>query len=319
MNPKKLIIYLPALNEEKDIIEVIKSLPKKISGVAEVEILVIDDGSTDRTRELCLKEKVSVVSHVVNRGVGLAFQTAVNYALEAEADILVSIDADGQFDANQIKDLVLPILERKADFCTGNRFKHGKPENMPYIKFWGNSQISRLVSFISGVRIYDASCGFRAYSRESLYSLNVQGSFTYTHETILELLQKGFHINQVAIKVKYYQNRVSRIANNLWTYAFRTSLIIFKTWKDYKPLRFFLSIAGVVIILALLIGGFVLVHWLQTGMITPYKSFGFIALSLCGIAVILTTLAFVADMLTRIRMNQERILYLTKKNYFEKN
>lgn len=319
MKPKKLIIYLPALNEEENIIKVIKSLPNNISGVDTLEILVVDDGSTDHTRELCVRENITVISHITNRGVGLAFQTAVNYALEAEADLLVSIDADGQFDPNQIQYLVFPILHREADFCTGNRFTSGKPENMPKIKYWGNRQISKLVSLISNVKIYDASCGFRAYSRECLYSLNIQGGFTYTHETILELLQKGFHIGQVPIRVKYFHDRVSRIANNLWTYAFRTSLIIFKTWKDYKPLRFFLGIAGGVLILALLIGGFVLLHWVQTGMITPYKSFGFIALSLCGIAVILITLAFVADMLTRIRMNQEKILYLTKKNYFEKD
>ncbi|MGY5850407.1 glycosyltransferase family 2 protein [Salegentibacter sp. F14] len=319
MKPKKLIIYLPALNEEKDIIKVTRSLPRNISGIDQLEILVVDDGSTDQTRELCLKENISVVSHVANRGVGLAFQTAINYALEAETDLLVSIDADGQFDTNQIEDLLKPILEEKADFCTGNRFAAGRPENMPKIKYWGNKQISKLVSLISGVRIYDASCGFRAYSRECLYSLNIQGSFTYTHETILELLQKGFHFGQLPIRVNYFPDRVSRIANNLWIYAFRTSLIIFKTWKDYKPLRFFLSIAGGILMLALLIGGFVLFHWFQTGMITPYKSFGFIALALTGIAVILITLAFVADMLTRVRMNQERILYLTKKNYFEKN
>jgi glycosyltransferase involved in cell wall biosynthesis len=319
LKPKKLIIYLPALNEEKNIIKVISSLPKKLSGIEKLEIFVVDDGSTDQTRELCLKENINVVSHIVNRGVGLAFQTAINYALEAEADFLVSIDADGQFDTEQIEDLVTPILEGKADFCTGNRFAEGRPGNMPRIKYWGNKQISKLVSLISGVRVYDASCGFRAYSRECLFSLNIQGSFTYTHESILELLQKGFHIGQIPINVKYYSDRVSRIANNLLTYAFRTSLIIFKTWKDYKPLRFFLSIAGGIFILAILIGGFVLFHWLQTGMITPYKSFGFIALALIGIVVILITLAFVADMLTRIRMNQERILYLTKKQHFEKN
>ena len=294
-------------------------MPKKISGIEKLEILVVDDGSTDQTRELCINENISVVSHTVNRGVGLAFQTAVNYALQAEADILVSIDADGQFDVDQIEDLITPILLREADFCTGNRFEIGRPKKMSRIKFWGNKQISKLVSFISGVRIYDASCGFRSYSRECLYSLNIQGSFTYTHETILELLQKGFHIVQVSIRVNYFSDRVSRVANNLWNYTFRTSLIIFKTWKDYKPLRFFLSIAGGILMLASIIGGFVLTHWFQTGRITPYKSFGFISLSLCGLAVVLITLAFVADMLTRIRMNQEKILYLTKKNYFEKD
>lgn len=315
----KIVIYVPALNEEETISEVLLSIPKKYNDINEVTLLVVNDGSTDDTVNRAKESGATVISHTQNRGVGKAFQTAVNYALKVKADILVSIDADGQFDVNQIPEMIQPIIEKQADFCIGNRFSNSLPEKMPKIKYWGNKKISKIISFISNTKIQDASCGFRAYSKDCLYSLNLQGMFTYTHETILELLQKGFGVAQVPVRVTYYDDRVSKIANSLTSYTIKTSIIIFKCFKDYKPLKFFLSIALFVFLVALLIGGFVLVHWLNTGMITPYKSFGFISLSLCGMALLIATLALIADMLNRIRENQEKILYLTKKKYFEQN
>lgn len=310
---------MPAFNEATTIERVIKSIPTKFMDVDTVELLVINDGSYDETEKIARSNGAIVVTHNYNKGVGSAFQTAVDYALRFQADILLSIDADGQFDVIQIGDMIRPILNKTADFCIGNRFWNSRPMHMPKIKFWGNKKISKIVSFVGNVKIYDASCGFRAYSRDCLLNLNLQGQFTYTHESILDLLDKGFKVEQVPINVAYFDERVSRIANSLGHYALRTSLIIFKCLKDYKPLRFFLSIAFIVLFIGFSIGGFVLWHWLDTGMISPYKSFGFIALALCGMAVFIATLAFVADMLNRIRANQEKILFLLKKKYFEKD
>lgn len=310
---------MPALDEQETIESVLNALPKTYDGFKEIELLVVNDGSIDETANAAMLAGATVVNHSQNRGVGKAFQTALNYALQTKADILVSIDADGQFDATQINEMLQPILDNRADFCIGNRFWKGGPEKMPAIKYWGNKRISKIVSLISKTKIEDASCGFRAYSKDCLFRLNLQGEFTYTHETILELLHKGYRVTQVPVRVTYFDNRVSRVANNLLGYAIRTSIIIFKSLKDYKPLQFFLGIAFFVLFIAFLIGGFVLVHWFNSGKITPYKSFGFIALSLCGMAVVIVTLAFIADMLNRIRENQEKILYLTKKKYFEKN
>lgn len=315
----KIIIYMPALNEGLTIYKVLKSIPKIILDFSDVELLVINDGSTENTEQESLKAKATVINHNYNKGVGNAFQTAVNYSLKVNADILVSIDSDGQFDANQIEDMILPILRNEGDFCIGNRFSNSKPEKMPKLKYWGNRQISRIVSFVGNTKIKDASCGFRAYSRDCLLSLNLQGGFTYTHETILDLIDKGYRVTQVPVNVKYFEERVSRIANNLFKYAINTSLIIFKCLKDYKPLQFFLTIALLVLGIAFIMGSFVLTHWITSGTITPYKSLGIIALSLSGMSLLLVILAFVADMLNRIRTNQEKILYLIKKDYFEKN
>ena len=280
---------------------------------------MVNDGSTDNTAEESVRAGATIINHKYNKGVGIAFQTALNYALKVNADILVSIDADGQFDVNQIEEMVMPILNNQADFAIGNRFSTGKPDKMPKIKFWGNKQISRIVSFVGNSKILDASCGFRAYSKDCLLSLNLHGSFTYTHETILDLVYKGFRVAQVPVKVLYFEDRVSRIANNLFAYAFKTSSIIFKCLKDYKPLQFFMSIALFVFFVAFVLGGFAVLHWFRTGSITPYKSYGVIALSLTGMSLLLVTLALIGDMLNRIRHNQEKILYLLKKNYFEKD
>ncbi|GAA4883771.1 hypothetical protein GCM10023311_02520 [Flaviramulus aquimarinus] len=316
---KKLLVYMPALNEEETIKGVLNSIPSIIDGFTSIELLVVNDGSDDKTEEEAKKAGATVITHLQNRGVGTAFQSAVDYALKTKADVMVSIDADGQFDISQIETMISPILEKKADFSIGNRFWDTKPHKMPKIKFIGNKQMSRIISFISKVKIFDASCGFRAYSRNCLLNLNLQGSFTYTHETILDLLHKGYRVSQIPVTVKYFEGRVSRVANNLFVYGFQTSKIIFKSFKDYRPLPFFLTIAFIVFMLALLMAGFVFVNWFNTGMVTPYKSLGFIALALFGMSLLISVLAFLADMLNRIRENQEKILFLTKKKYFEED
>ncbi|GIZ07482.1 glycosyltransferase family 2 protein [Flavobacterium sp. UMI-01] len=314
---QKLIIYMPALNEEETILKVINSIPKTINGFNTVDLLVVNDGSIDQTVTEAKKGGATVINHNKNKGVGEAFQTAINYALQTKADVLVSIDADGQFDVNQIPDILASILNNQADFCIGIRFSNGKPPNMPKIKFWGNKQVNKIVSFVSKTKIHDASCGFRAYSNDTLLSLNLHGSFTYTHETILDLLDKGFKLDQIPVRVEYFEDRVSRIANNLFQYAFKTSAIIFKSLKDYKPLQFFLGIAFFIFLFSLFFGGWALIHWIVYDTITPYKSFGIIGISLLGMSAIVTIFAFMADMLGRIRKNQEKILYFLKKTHFE--
>lgn len=269
MESRKIIVYMPAFNEQITINKVLKSIPEKYQGFNEVELLVVNDGSIDDTEKEAINAGATVINHYQNRGVGIAFQTAINYALANKADVLVSIDADGQFDVSQIAEMILPIVKKQADFCTGNRFHNQRPANMAKVKYLGNSLVSRIVSFVSKTKIEDASCGFRAYSRDCLFNLNLQGSFTYTHETILDLLHKGYKISQIPVNVKYFEGRVSRIANNLFVYGFQTSVIIFRCFKDYRPLPFFLTIALSVLVLALFMGGFVLVNWFNTGMITP--------------------------------------------------
>lgn len=319
MSHSKIIIYMPALNEGLTIHQVLKSVPQTLQSVSSIELLVINDGSSDNTVSEATRAGATVISHNYNKGVGSAFHTAVDYTLKQGADILVSIDADGQFDVLQIAEMIAPIITNEVDFSIGNRFNQGRPEGMPKIKFWGNKRISKIVSFVSRNKIKDASCGFRAYSKDCLLNLNLDGSFTYTHETILDLANKGYRVAQIPVHVTYFDGRISRVANSLTKYAFKTSSIIFKCLKDYKPLQFFSSIALVIFLIGLLFGGFVLVHWIQNGSITPYKSIGIFGLALVGMSLLLAVYALMADMLGRIRKNQEKILYYQKKQYFEKD
>lgn len=230
---------MPALNEGKTIQAVINNLPTELDGIDDIEVLVIDDGSDDHTAELAKELNATVLSHHQNLGLGIAFQTAVNYMLNTDADILVSIDADGQFNSANIPDLIRPILAAKAEMVTGNRFLNGKPKNMPRVKYWGNKLISRILNFLLKSNFQDVSCGFRAYSRESLCQLNLFGTYSYTHEVILNLAFKNLPISEVGVEVTYFPERKSRIASSISKYAYNMGKIVLRTMLDYKPLYFF--------------------------------------------------------------------------------
>lgn len=310
MNPiNRAIIYLPAFNEAENIEAVINSLPRKITGINEIEILVVDDGSTDDTAAIAQRENAQVISHHKNRGLGIAFQNAVNFAVDHNADLLVSIDADGQFNPTDIPKLIEPVISGKHHMVTANRFESGKPQNMPRVKYWGNRQVSRIVSLISKVQLSDVSCGFRAYSKEALYHLNLFGAFSYTHEAILNLVFKGLTIAEHPIEVKYFPERKSRVASNLLRYAVNTSKIIFRSMLDYRPLFLFGNLGLACLLVAFLLVGYLMGFYLITGAFTPYKALGFIGLGFGIFGLLILFIGLVADMLNRIRLNQDRILY----------
>lgn len=308
---------MPALNEQEGIVDVIQSLPKHIEGIDEIKALVVDDGSVDDTAKLAMEAGASVVKHSGNKGVGVAFQSAVQFALENEVDILVSIDADRQFNSEQIPEIVKPILQNTADMVTGNRFVNGMPENMPKAKYWGNIQMSKLISVISGQKFRDVSCGFRAYSRETLLRLNLFGEFTYTQETILDTVYKGLRVVEFPVDVLYFPERKSRVAGNILKYAFNTSSIILKTLRDYKPMMFFGGMGGVLIGIGVILEIFLGIHFLITGDFTPYKFVGFTGFGFLVFGLILMVVGLVAGMINRIRVNQERILYELKKERYD--
>lgn len=313
----KLIIYMPALNEENGISEVIKELPEKIDQIDEIKILVVDDGSTDNTAKIAKDNGADVVSHGVNRGVGSAFQSALQYALENKGDILVSIDADRQFNSKQIQEIIQPILDNKADMVTGNRFENGIPENMPKSKYWGNKQMSNLISLISRQKFRDVSCGFRAYSREALMRLNLFGSFTYTQETILDMVYKGLRVIEYPVDVVYFKNRKSRVAGSIVKYGLKTSEIIFKTLRDYKPMIFFGGMGGISIGIGLCFEIGLGIYFLVNNGFTPYKFIGFIGFGFIILGLLLMVVGLLAGMFNRVRINQERILYELKKQKYD--
>jgi len=315
----KLVVIIPAYNEEHTIREVLLRMPDlKYIGV-DLTPVVIDDGSVDRTAEIALECGAVVISHGTNQGVGKSFHDGLEYALEENADILVNIDADLQYAPEDIRHLIEPILENKADFVTADRFaqpdgKQVHPEDMPGMKYWGNQQMTRLVNWLAGTKLGDVSSGFRAINREAMLNLNLSGKYTYTHETIIDLGYKDLRLISIPVKVKYFPERKSRVAGNLVQYTNRALRIIFKAFRDYRPLYFFSLLAA----LPLFLGGisliFSLIHFLQTGDFSPYKFIAFAGIYLFSLGIILIIIGFLADILVGIRLTAERQLYLLKKN-----
>jgi glycosyltransferase involved in cell wall biosynthesis len=315
----KLVIYMPALNEEKQITQVISNLPRELDFIDCIQYLVVDDGSSDQTAALALSAGAQVVSHGKNRGVGAAFHSAIQFALENGSDILVSIDADGQFDPIDIPAMIQPIIANKFDMVMGNRFIGGMPDYMPKAKYWGNQKVAQLIGFVSGQNFQDVSCGFRAYGREALFRLNIFAEFTYTHETILSLVFQGMRVAEYPIRIKYFPERTSRVAGSISRYAFQISGIILRVMLDYRPIRVFGSFGSLFLIIGTGFILFLLGHYALTSSFTPYKNAGFIGLGFIIFGMLVLLIALIADMLNRLRLNQDKLLYEFKKMRYKDN
>jgi glycosyltransferase involved in cell wall biosynthesis len=306
-----IAIVIPAFNEEAKIGHVIESMPDFVD-----HVLVVDDGSSDNTVEIAQKHGAKTISHKKNSGVGAAFNTGVKTILNMDdVDIMVNIDADGQFNPADIIKIVTPIIEKKADFVTASRFidKEYYP-NMPKVKFWGNQFMSRFISKLTGQKFYDVSCGFRAYSKETLQRLNLFGEFTYTQETFIDLAFKKMAIMEIPVVVRgTREHGKSKVASNLFRYGFQTLKIIIRTFRDYKPFRLFgyLSLFSFIIGLAFAI--FLGIHYLQEGQFTPHKWAGFTSGFFFVMTLLFLLIGFVMDMFARMRQNQEEILYELKR------
>lgn len=313
----KLVIIIPAYNEEKTISSVIKSIPQDIPGILEKEIIVIDDGSIDSTAEASKKTGAKVISHLQNKGLGVAFSTGVKEALLRKTDLMVSIDADGQFDPRDILQLIQPVKNDKADFVSGSRFMNKSPiVGIPKIKLFGNKLLAKFISLVCGQKFTDVSCGFRAYSKEALLNLNLFGTFTYTQEAILNLSFKGLRMKEIPISVKYFPQRTSRMTKDLGEYVFKAAKIIFRTILDYKPLKFLGWIGAVVFLAGLILDVAMIYIFFQTNQFTPYKYIGILGLILNIFGLFLFVIGLIADILNRIRRIQEGIFYYQKRKFY---
>ncbi len=242
----KLVVLVPAFNEEQNIEKTIRSIPKNIIGIDEVKVLVVDDGSTDKTMDKAMNGGAyRVVSHSTNTGVGAAFMTGIRNAISMNADILVAVDADSQFDSNQIPELISPILNNQADVVIGSRFKEGKPKNIPRIKYLGNKIFTKIVSGLVQQKFTDTQTGFRAYSKKALLNVSVVNDFTYTQEVLIDLKFKGMQITEVPISVTYDDKRKSRVVKNIFSYSSKVLAIITRTLVFHRPMFSFTILAGV--------------------------------------------------------------------------
>lgn len=308
---RSLLVVVPALDEERTVAEVVRGVPRSLPGVGSIEIVVVDDGSRDATAARAREAGAQVLQHPRCRGVGAAFQTGLAHAIEREADLILCIDADGQFDPADIPALVAPVVAGQAEMASASRFADpALIPQMPRAKRWGNRLMSRLVSRLTGQRFHDVSCGMRCYSRRAALELHLLGNFTYTQEVFLNLAFKQLRILEVPLRVRGEREfGESRVANDLFRYALQTGGIIFRAYRDYHPLRFFGGIALILALPALALMAFLLLHYLSAGAFSPHKWAGFTAAVLLAMALLALHMGMVGDMLTRHRVYLEELLY----------
>jgi glycosyltransferase involved in cell wall biosynthesis len=315
----KLAIVIFALNEERAIGGVLDRIPTSIQGIDHIDTIVVDDGSTDRTRVIALQRGAQVVSHPQNKGLGAAFATGIDAALRAGADIIVTLDGDGQHPPEAIPWLVAPLLARRAEFATATRFSDPAllPE-MPLLNRLGNRLMARVTSLASGRSFTDAACGFRAYSREAALKTNIHGGHTYTQESLLHLARRGITMAEVPVPIRgVREHGKSRVAESLLRYGVRALTILAGAVRDRLPLAFF---GGIGAALALMGGAAeltVLVNFVLTGKTTPYHSFTTLGAVFLILGAFSFLIALLADMLGRMRETQETLLYLEKRRYYD--
>jgi glycosyltransferase involved in cell wall biosynthesis len=244
----KLVIQIPAYNEEATIAKALGALPRSVPGFASVETLVIDDGSTDATSERAHEAGAGrVVRLTTNRGLAEAFSVGLSEALGMGADVIVNFDADLQYDPADIPALVAPVLEGRADFTIGDRGP-GQLAHFSPSKRLLQRMGSWVVRQASGVQVTDAVSGFRAVSAEAARRLNVFSRLTYTLETLIQAGYKGLRVVSVPVRA-HPPVRPSRLFTSTFKYVLLQGSNVLRITALYKPLKIF-SIAGGLFLLA---------------------------------------------------------------------
>jgi glycosyltransferase involved in cell wall biosynthesis len=314
----KLVVNIPAFNEEKKIEETIRRVPRQFAGIDEVFVQVIDDGSGDRTAELAREAGADFVySHNSNRGIGIAFRTSVGKALGNGADIMVNIDADGQFNPDDIGKLIQPILDNKADIVSATRFGSKEAKDMPKSKYYLNKIAAWIIGKFLNFKIDDLTCGFRAYSREALLRLNLPGNFTYTQETIIDAIGKNLKLMWIPVEVKYFEDRKSRVVKSIYTYVNNSARIILKAVRDVRPMKFFGIPSTILILISLGFFLYFFIMYLHDLKITPYRNYLLASITLLLVGLQFLVFALMADMIKSNRKLTEDQMYLLRKEKYK--
>jgi len=307
----KLIVQIPCYNEEKTLPQVIQDLPRELPGVDEIEIMVIDDGSTDGTVEAAGRAGARhVVSMGANRGCGAAFQFGLRKCLELGADVIVNTDGDNQYRGECVRDLIAPVLEGRADMVVGTRPIDDMADFSRLKK-----RLQRLGSLVarqfSGTDVPDATSGFRAFTADAAMRLHLVGGYSHTLETIIQAGQMNMRIHHVPIDVNP-KTRESRLMSSTWQYVRRSAAIILRSYVRYRPLRtfFYLSLlpglAGFAICLRFLYYFLIEQH---SGHIQSL----ILAAILILVAFHLLALGVLADLTSANRSLLEKALYILRR------
>jgi glycosyltransferase involved in cell wall biosynthesis len=250
---EKLIIQIPCYNEENALPVALKALPKTIPGVNKVEVLIINDGSTDKTIEVAKSLGVDhIVDLAVNQGLARAFMAGLKESVRQGADIVVNTDADNQYCADDIPSLIQPIIDGQADFVVGAR-PIMTTEHFSVTKKLLQKLGSWVVRIVSGTNVPDAPSGFRAMSRNAAKQLRVFNDYTYTMETLIQAGRMGIKTTWVPIRTNA-DLRPSRLVRSIPSYIKRSMITIFRFFVIYKPVRFFFLVGSVFFSAGFLLG-----------------------------------------------------------------
>lgn len=247
----KLIIQIPCFNEAEDLPQTLAALPRQIPGIDTIEILVIDDGSTDNTAQVASMCGVHhIVRHRTNRGLADAFRSGIDAALRAGADIIVNTDADGQYAGQDIEKIVMPVLIGEADIVIGDR---GVASNAHFglIKRRLQRLGSAMVQRLSNTRISDAVSGFRAISREAATRINITTEFSYTTDMLIQAGRKRLAIRSVPINTNATP-RPSRLFKSIPRFILNTSITMARAYTTYNPLRVFVGTGALIILIGMI-------------------------------------------------------------------
>lgn len=285
---EKTIVTIPALNEEKTICNIIRKI--KDEGY---DVLVVDDGSTDNTVRLARNAGAVVYRHHRNFGLAKTFQTEVEQCLKMGADIIIHIDADGQYNPHDIYYLER-LIKKGYDLALGSRFL-GTIEKMSWIKKIGNKMFSKAVSWIIKMKITDSQTGFRAFNKKIAEKIKITSNFTYTQEQIIKASRENFRIIEIPT-IFYKRDGHSRLMRNPLDYALKGGINLLKIFRDYEPLRFFGMIALCFLLPGLIIGSRLTFWYLTKGHIYNRIPSAIVCLMLILLGVQILLFGFLADM-----------------------
>jgi glycosyltransferase involved in cell wall biosynthesis len=311
----KLIIQIPCYNESATLRETVAALPRAIAGVDQIEYLVIDDGSSDGTAELA---RAAGVHHIVrfpqNRGLAKGFMAGIDASLRLGADIIVNTDADNQYCADDIPALIRPILEGRADLVVGDRQVEGVEAFSP-----AKRKLQRIGSWVvrlaSNTRVPDATSGFRAIGREAALRMIVVSDFTYTLETIIQAGQAHLAVAAVPIRTNP-KTRESRLFKSIPQYLRRSAATLVRIYTMYKPLRAFLTVAGLLLFAGGALGARFLYYHLTEEKAGHVQSL-ILAAVLVMVAFIVTAVGLLADLVGANRKLLEDVVFRLRRVEYE--
>jgi len=287
-----IIITIPAFNEENTLPNVINDIKQEMNKANyNYKILVLNDGSTDKTAEIAKELGAIVYSNPYNLGLAETFKNEIKKCIELKADIIIHTDADGQYLASDMPRLIKEI-ERGNDLVLGSRFMDKNP-NIEFIKSLGNKAFAKVLSKILKIKLTDTTTGFRAFTMEVAKSIKFINTFTYTQEQIIKAAKQNFKIKEIPIKIR--KTRESRLFKNPLEYAIKAWINILRIYRDYEPLKFFGKIGLTLIIFGVIIGIWLVYLFITQGKIghTPSTILSML-LIIAGIQII--TFGFLADM-----------------------